>query len=327
MCCREGDVRQKVLTVSRKSERLVNLVIALLATKRSLTKSEIFRTIEGYEGSDESMERMFERDKDELRSIGIEIEVSVLDPLFEDEQGYRIRPENFSMDANGFTPLEITYMSLAAQLWKDATLDDLTQRVLRKLSAVSSQIDIAELPALAPIAQNVHPLLTEVIEGLISHQAISFLYIDSELAPHQRRVSVHSYFSKKGLWYFTGLDLDKNDIRTFRCDRIRGEVEILPKIKVDEHLEVSISKDSEEGELEKYLAIVKVRKGRGSQIRNLSSTMSFQDDHDLLEIEYSFEDEFLSLVLWHLDDVEVISPESLRRRVHNELLDLVKKHE
>ena len=82
-----------MLTVSRKSERLVNLVIALLATKRNLTKSEIFRTIEGYEGSNESMERMFERDKDELRSLGVEIEVSGLDPLFDDEQGYRIRPE------------------------------------------------------------------------------------------------------------------------------------------------------------------------------------------------------------------------------------------
>ena len=57
--------------MSRKSERLVNLVIALLATKRYLTKSEIFRTIEGYEGSSESMERMFERDKDELRALGI----------------------------------------------------------------------------------------------------------------------------------------------------------------------------------------------------------------------------------------------------------------
>ena len=101
--------------MSRKSERLVNLVIALLATKRNVTKSEIFRTIEGYEGSHESMERMFERDKDELRSLGIEIEVSGLDPLFDDEVGYRIRPENFTFDSEGFSPIQIAYMSLAAQ--------------------------------------------------------------------------------------------------------------------------------------------------------------------------------------------------------------------
>ena len=76
-----------MLTVSRKSERLINLTIALLATKRFITKSEIFRTIEGYEGSLDSKERMFERDKDDLRSLGIEIEVGSFDPLFNDEAG------------------------------------------------------------------------------------------------------------------------------------------------------------------------------------------------------------------------------------------------
>jgi proteasome accessory factor B len=57
--------------VSRKIERLINLTIALLATKRYLTKSEIFNSVEGYEGSPETKERMFERDKDDLRSLGI----------------------------------------------------------------------------------------------------------------------------------------------------------------------------------------------------------------------------------------------------------------
>ena len=77
---------QRVLTVSRKSERLVNLTIALLATKRYLTKSEIFRTVDGYDGSPEAMERMFERDKDDLRSLGIVIELGTFDPLFEDQR-------------------------------------------------------------------------------------------------------------------------------------------------------------------------------------------------------------------------------------------------
>ena len=137
--------------MSRKSERLVNLVIALLATRRSLTKAEFFRTIEGYEGSDESMERMFERDKDELRSLGIEIEVSGIDPLFDDEQGYRIKPENFVLDSQGYSASEIAYMSLGAQLWKDASLGEPSQRALRKLSGFASSLDVGDLPAVAPI--------------------------------------------------------------------------------------------------------------------------------------------------------------------------------
>ena len=70
----------------QKTERLINLTLALLASKRYLSKSEIFNTVAGYSGSSESMERMFERDKDELRNLGIQIEVKALDPLFDDEQ-------------------------------------------------------------------------------------------------------------------------------------------------------------------------------------------------------------------------------------------------
>ena len=68
---------------SQKTERLINLTLALLATKRHLSKSEIFEKIPGYEGSPETKERMFERDKEELRGLGIQIEVSNSDPLFE----------------------------------------------------------------------------------------------------------------------------------------------------------------------------------------------------------------------------------------------------
>ena len=91
MYCLDVAVQQRVHTVSRKSERLVNLTIALLGTKRWLTKAQIFSAVDGYEGESDAKERMFERDKDDLRNLGIEIEVGSFDPLFEDEAGYRIQ--------------------------------------------------------------------------------------------------------------------------------------------------------------------------------------------------------------------------------------------
>jgi len=63
----------------RKTERLINLTLALLSTKRYLKKSQILENVFGYEGSQDAKERMFERDKDDLRSLGIEIEVGDLD--------------------------------------------------------------------------------------------------------------------------------------------------------------------------------------------------------------------------------------------------------
>ena len=312
--------------MSRKSERLVNLVIALLATKRYLTKSEIFRTIEGYEGSSESMERMFERDKDELRALGIEIEVSALDPLFEDEIGYRIRFEDYVMDHSGFTTNEIAYMSLAAQVWKEEALSEIAQHAMRKLAGLASPIDISEIPAIAPVLINAPKFLNEIIDCISKRRTIEFVYLDSEMKTQSRQVNVYSYFSYKGNWYFSGLDVRKMEIRTFKCDRIVGDVSVSKGSKMYEIPEEYIpSTESEENAYE-LTAQLLVRKGRGSQLRNRASKIVTDEDFDAVDVPYSSENELLSLVLWHLDDVQVLAPSALRDSVIKSLKNVVMNH-
>lgn len=312
--------------MSRKSERLVNLVIALLATKRYLTKSEIFRTIEGYEGSSESMERMFERDKDELRALGIEIEVSALDPLFEDEIGYRIRFEDYVMDHSGFTTNEIAYMSLAAQVWKEEALSEIAQHAMRKLAGLASPIDISEIPAIAPVLINAPKFLNEIIDCISKRRTIEFVYLDSEMKTQSRQVNVYSYFSYKGNWYFSGLDVRKMEIRTFKCDRIVGDVSVSKGSKMYEIPEEYIpSTESEENAYE-LTAQLLVRKGRGSQLRNRASKIVTAEDFDAVDVPYSSENELLSLVLWHLDDVQVLAPSVLRDSVIKSLKNVVMNH-
>jgi len=312
--------------VSRKSERLVNLVIALLATKRFLTKSEIFRTIEGYEGSSESMERMFERDKDELRALGIEIEVSALDPLFEDEIGYRIRFENYVMDHSGFTTNEIAYMSLAAQVWKEEALSEIAQHAMRKLAGLASPIDISEIPAIAPVLINAPKFLNEIIDCISKRRTIEFVYLDSEMNTQSRQVNVFSYFSFKGNWYFSGLDLRKMEIRTFKCDRIVGDVSVSKDSKTYEIPEENMSSTESEENAYELTAQLLVRKGRGSQLRNRASKIVTAEDFDAVDVPYSSENELLSLVLWHLDDVQVLSPSVLRDSVIKSLKNVVMVH-
>ena len=312
--------------MSRKSERLVNLVIALLATKRYLTKSEIFRTIEGYEGSSESMERMFERDKDELRALGIEIEVSALDPLFEDEIGYRIRFEDYVMDHSGFTTNEIAYMSLAAQVWKEEALSEIAQHAMRKLAGLASPIDISEIPAIAPVLINAPKFLNEIIDCISKRRTIEFVYLDSEMKTQSRQVNVYSYFSFKGSWYFSGLDVRKTEIRTFKCDRIVGDVSVSKGSKMYEIPEEYIpSTESEENAYE-LTAQLLVRKGRGSQLRNRASKIVIAEDFDAVDVPYSSENELLSVVLWHLDDVQVLAPSVLRDSVIKSLKNVVMVH-
>lgn len=69
---------------ARKSERLINLLIALLSTRRFLTKRELQGIVEDYRDSgDVAFERQFERDKEELRALGVRIETGSDDAAFE----------------------------------------------------------------------------------------------------------------------------------------------------------------------------------------------------------------------------------------------------
>jgi proteasome accessory factor B len=63
----------------RKVERLVNLTALLLDTPRPLTLDEVAEMVPGYEASGESLRRMFERDKEELRGLGVPVERAAVD--------------------------------------------------------------------------------------------------------------------------------------------------------------------------------------------------------------------------------------------------------
>src|SRR6266508_3557277 len=80
----------------RKVERLVNLTALLLDTPRPLTLDEVAEMVPGYEASGESLRRMFERDKEELRGLGVPVERAAMDAWGSDE-GYFIDPKAYGM--------------------------------------------------------------------------------------------------------------------------------------------------------------------------------------------------------------------------------------
>jgi proteasome accessory factor B len=165
--------------VSRKIERLINLTIALLATKRYLTKSEIFRTVDGYEGSAETKERMFELDNDDLRNLGILIDVGSFDPLFSDEAGYRIKSENYQLDLGEITPTQISLLSLAAEAWQGAAFADAAQSAILKLSAFGIPSDPIDIPGLSPKLSNSSKDLEVIADAIADSNFLIFDLTDS----------------------------------------------------------------------------------------------------------------------------------------------------
>jgi len=311
--------------VSRKNERLVNLTIALLATRRYLTKNEIFRNIEGYEGSAEAKERMFERDKDDLRKLGIQIEVGGLDPLFDDEAGYRIRPESYALSLRDLTPTQVTLLSLAAQAWQDAAFTDLSQQALRKLTSIGLDTDSSQLPVMAPKLIGADENLRSALDALTSLTTIEFDYLNIQGVAQKRQLQVYGVQARKSHWHLIGLDTEKDAIRNFRVDRIQGVVTSIGKAQsyvIPPSFEIA----ELEPAIETPLAVLQVRPGSGYQLRRMAKTIETSDDWDLLEVPI-FDLEFMTnLVLWHGEDVIVSSPVQLRSAVVSALEKLVKIH-
>ena len=314
MCCHVEDVLRKVLTVSRKSERLVNLTIALLATKRFITKSEIFKTVDGYEGSNDAKERMFERDKDDLRALGIEIEVGSFDPLFSDEAGYRIKQERYQLDLGEISTLEVSLLSLAAGAWKGASLGDAAQRAIVKLRSLGLAVDESSLTGSSPIISNPDKDIATVTRAIVDRAILKFEYRSRDYEVENREVIPVGVVTRSGHWYLTGVDQDVHEFRTFRFDRIVGSFAVRkgPRdFEIPDNFDVDEIFDSSS----QARATLQIRRGKGTSLRALALSQRTLGEWDEIEVPIFDLETLSALVLWHGEDVYVQGPFELRKMV------------
>lgn len=293
---------------SQKTERLINLTLALLASKRYLSKAEILRNIPGYEGSPETKERMFERDKDDLRSLGIQIDVNNFDPLFEDEQGYLIKSDSFQFAENEFTKEELLLLTMAANLWHDSAVEIDSQNALLKIQSLSGPVenDMTKTPILR-ITED-WQLLVSIFTAVQNKQILEFSYRGKK-----RQVNPYGLYSSNGFWYLIALEI--NVIKSFKLVRIEGEVDLIGEKdafeKPDNFNVGNFLK--EEGNSVSLVSKIQVRKGAALSLRNKFTVKDLDSEWDLMDIPYTNEQEFLEMVLWHGTDLKLIEPAALRQ--------------
>ena len=309
--------------MSRKSERLVNLTIALLATKRYLTKSEIFRTVEGYEGSPEAMERMFERDKDDLRSLGITIELGTFDPIFEDEAGYRITPSSYQLHLGELDGTDIALLSLAATAWSGAALERESTSALIKLSSMGIDSDSEALSLLTPQVSGTDQNFVLVTDAIVRRSEIEFEYLSADLSKQVRTIAPYSMRGESGSWYLVGLDRAKDSVRTFRLDRIVSEVTVSKKSNTFD-IPDQLSEGTQD-EIQEF-ALLRIRKNRGHQLRSLATVVETGDEWDEIRLPIVDSSWLLRSILWHRDDVVAVEPPALRDQVVDSLKELRALH-
>ncbi|MFH6688713.1 WYL domain-containing protein, partial [Cellulosimicrobium funkei] len=207
--------------------RLLNLVIALVNTNASMTKQQIRSSVAGYGDapSPDAFERMFERDKDTLRDLGIPI-VTVDAGGHADEVGYRIDQDAYALPAVDLTPAELGVLALAAQFWQDKTLRTDISRALTKLRAAGAGETAMDVVAgLAPRVRAVGDAYATLMDAISARRVVSFTYraaSTGEVRP--RRVQPWRIAARRGGWYLVGLDLDRGAPRSYRLSRVEGRV-------------------------------------------------------------------------------------------------------
>lgn len=319
-----------------RTERLVNLVICLLSTRRYLTAAQIAATVPGYEHDPddprdhEAFQRKFERDKAELRELGVPLETGTAS-VFDSEPGYRIAHREYALPDIPLEPDEAAAVGIAARLWQHAGLAAAASSGLAKLRAAGVDVDPQATLGLEPVV-TVDPAFEPLTAAARDRQVVGFDYrVPDGDGPTPRHLQPWGVVCWRGRWYVVGHDLDRGATRCFRLSRIVGAVRragragaYTPPVGVD--LISHVARWS--GPVERPgRARVLVRPGRAVGLRRWARPIGSDPDGDELELPYADPDGLAGVLVGYGPDVRVLDPPEVREAVIQRLKEIVARHE
>ena len=156
----------------------MNLTICLLVARTFVPEGAASgrRSRRTTDLSDDAFDRMFDRDKEELRVLGVPIEVGSVEKGFDDEVGYRIRRDQFELPEISLEADEAAIVGLAARVWQHASLATATTQGLRKLRAGGVDVDESALSIIEPLLATDEPAFDAVFEAVTQRRELTFAY-------------------------------------------------------------------------------------------------------------------------------------------------------
>lgn len=307
------------------AERLLNLIIALTHARARMTRAQIRASVAGYEPADPTLdpetaarkdaafERMFERDKDDLRRMGIPLQ-TVVDPAHGDEIGYRIDPTDAAMAPIDFTPAERAVVGLAAEYWADAAVGADARQALTKLASASGATPAIELP-LSGRASTSGDALAALAEARSRRQAVRFEYHAASSGSAVRTVEPWTFRFVRGAQYVIGFDRDRQAQRNFRLNRIAGAVKPFGPEGAYEIPDPLPADDEHETPLQ--TATVLVRPEAGHVLRRRGTYLRTEDGWDVFEVDYRYADALRDQILMLGGAARVLEPHGLAASVEH----------
>jgi proteasome accessory factor B len=283
-----------------KLERLLNLAAALLDAERPMTADELRNRIGGYPEAKASFRRAFERDKDDLRAMGLPLGVEPVPGTDPPVDGYRMRRADYSGTELRLEPDELAALHLATNLVR---LDGADTGLLKLGGSTAGATDeVGHVPF--------DDALAVMIAAAADRKAVTFTYNDTRRTVEPWRLSF-----TRGHWYLAGWDRTRDDERLYRVDRITGEVEVGDEATRDVGAvnDPSDLRGWELGDGEPVRALVRIDAVQAAHARHLLGAVQDLDDGGVVaELFVRNEEAFRSFVLSFLDHAEILEPPELR---------------
>ncbi|MDU0368664.1 WYL domain-containing protein [Microbacterium sp. KSW4-17] len=216
-------------------ERLVNLVVALMATEQGLTKDTILSSVAGYReqldagSSKDALEKMFERDKDNLRGLGVPIETigNRTDPDDLREARYRVPTAEYALPVDiSFSPAEIALLNIAGGVWGSESLSVDARSGLRKIRALGIAVD-EPIIGYAPRIRVRDASFGALQRAIEQCRTVTFTYLrPGDAQPRERRLRPLALVEYEARWHVYGFDVNVGADRTFLLSRIVSDVTV-----------------------------------------------------------------------------------------------------
>jgi proteasome accessory factor B len=309
----------------RKTERLLGLVVCLLSTRRYLTADQIRSAVPGYPEPDDLFKRMFERDKEDLRELGVPLETGYNHP-FDDDPGYRIRRQAYELPELRLEADEAAVLGLAARVWSRAQLEGAAAGALLKLRAAAASTDAGEARSdIEPRLGTPEPAFGPLWEAVRDRRPVTFSHrAAGRSEPQQRELEPWGVVNRHGHWYVAGWDRAREATRVFRLGRIFGPVKFCGppgSVTVPDGTDVrELVRDWDSAPAADRTAVLRVRSGTGFGLRRHAVSVRADDGPgregwDLVTTRFADVGAFADYAATFGPDAVVLDPPDLREAV------------